>query len=134
MVKIYCIEDINDLKYVGKTTQKLNDRLTRHRAGKKNVGDCSSRELNLDYCIIYELEDCDEGLSRDRERYWINTIDCVNILKLNGENIEKRKERDKERYHKNIEYHKNHNKSYYETNKEKLKARRRERYKISKLL
>jgi len=26
MYKIYCIEDINDLKYVGKTKQKLSDR------------------------------------------------------------------------------------------------------------
>ena len=133
MVKIYCIEDINDLKYVGKTTQKLNDRLTGHRRSKKNEGDCSSRELNLDYCIIYLLEECSEGLSKERERYWINELNTVNIQKLNGEDIEKRRERDKGRYRENIEYHKNHCKNYYEKNKEKIKARRRERYRLKKL-
>jgi len=133
MVRIYCIEDINDLKYVGKTTQKLNDRLTGHRRSKKNEGDCSSRELNLDYCIIYLLEECSEGLSKERERYWINELNTVNIQKLNGEDIEKRKERDRIDYNKNKEYYKNHCKNYYEKNKEKIKARRRERYRLTKL-
>ena len=33
-VKIYLIEDINDLKYVGSTTQKLNIRLSEHKSHK----------------------------------------------------------------------------------------------------
>lgn len=125
---IYCIEDINDLKYVGKTKQKLNDRLTGHRASKKNKGDCSSKKLNLDYCIIYPLEECEEGLSKEREKYWINKVGAVNVFRLIGENKKLKKIRDKERYAENKEYHKNQNKSYYEKNKEILKAKRRERY------
>jgi hypothetical protein len=128
---IYCIEDINDLKYVGKTKQKLNDRLTGHRGSKKNEGDCSSKKLNLYNCIIYSLEECEEGLSREREKYWINKLDCVNHFKLNGENKENRKKYNKKRYAENKEYHKNHFKNYYEKNKEKIKARRRERYRIN---
>ncbi len=128
---IYCIEDINDLKYVGKTKQKLNDRLTGHRGSKKDEGDCSSKKLNLYNCIIYPLEECEEGLSRERERYWINKIDCVNIHKLNGENMENRRIKDKKRYAENKEYHKIIVKIYYEKNKEKIKARRRERYRIN---
>ena len=115
---IYCIEDINDLKYVGKTKQKLNDRLTGHRASKKNKGDC----------IIYPLEECEEDLSKEREKYWINKLDTINKFKLIGENKENRKKRNKQRYCENKDYYDNNNKSYYEKNKEILKAKRRERY------
>jgi predicted secreted Zn-dependent protease len=128
---IYCIEDINDLKYVGKTIQKLNDRLTGHRHTKKNEGDCSSKKLNLEYCIIYQLEECEEDLSKERERYWINKLNSVNDHKLNGENINLRRVRDKERYSKNKDYYNNHNKTYYQKHKEILKAKRRERYKLN---
>ena len=34
MVIIYCIEDINDLKYVGKTTQELRERFNQHLSRK----------------------------------------------------------------------------------------------------
>ena len=44
MVKIYCIEDCNGLKYVGSTIQKLNQRLNDHRSHNE----CMSRKLNLD--------------------------------------------------------------------------------------
>lgn len=81
MVKIYCIEDINDLKYVGSTNQKyLNDRLCQHRCDKRNLKKrrCSSDKLNLEYCIIYELETCDEKDRQRKEDFWIDKIDCVN--------------------------------------------------------
>ena len=86
MIKIYCIEDINDLKYVGKTKQKLYQRLSEHKSdkyGNKNRMTSSSYKLNLEYCIIYTLEECEEDLSREREKYWINKLDCVNERKLN---------------------------------------------------
>ena len=85
MVKIYCIEDINDLKYVGSTKQKLYNRLSSHRQRKKgNRNNCSSKHLNLEYCVIYTLEECEASQSKERERYWINKLDCVNHYKLNG--------------------------------------------------
>tara|TARA_R110002096_G_scaffold411518_1_gene611662 strand:- start:151 stop:567 length:417 start_codon:yes stop_codon:yes gene_type:complete len=77
MVKIYCLEDINDFKYIGSTIMDLNKRLNAHRSNK----DCSSRNLNLDNCIIYELEECEECVRKEREQYWINKTDCVNLYK-----------------------------------------------------
>ena len=86
MIKIYCIEDINDLKYVGSTSQKLHKRFTGHKQNKINkYGKCSSMELNLYHSIIYVLEECEESERKEREKYWINKIDCVNRYKLNGE-------------------------------------------------
>lgn len=83
MVSIYCIEDINDLKYIGSTKQKLSKRFSAHKSRKKNDQYCSSSKLDLDNCKIFELERCDEEDRKERERYWINNIHCVNELKLN---------------------------------------------------
>ena len=108
MVSIYCIEDINDLKYVGSTIQKLNRRFLSHKYGKENNKGCSSQKLNLYNCIIYELEKCNESNRKERERYWINHIDCVNQRKLNYEENKK-------------EYDKKYNKEWRKNNKEKMK-------------
>ncbi len=80
MVKIYCIEDINELKYVGSTIQPITTRLCAHRCDKRNLNkrQCSAIKLNLDNCIIYELEECEKKDRYIRETYWINKIDCVN--------------------------------------------------------
>jgi hypothetical protein len=99
MYTIYCIEDINDLKYVGSTKQTLKIRLNKHQNNKKvnrEVGNCSSEKLDLDNCKIYSLEICNESNRKERERYWINKIDCVNQLKLNYVKKEYMKTWDKE--------------------------------------
>ena len=83
---IYCIEDINDLKYVGKTKQRLSKRFSKHRCEHYQLQNCSSCLLNLEYAIIYILEECEEDLSVERERYWINKLNTVNERKLNGRN------------------------------------------------
>ena len=107
MVSIYCIEDINHLKYVGSTKQKLNRRLSIHKYHKKrNDRYCSSSKLNLDKCKIYELETCNESNRKERERYWINKIDCVNHFKLNGRDMNHRKEWYKNNKEKKKEYNK----------------------------
>ena len=128
MIKIYCIEDINDLKYVGSTKQKLKVRMRQHRTQR----DCSSDQLNLDYSMIYTLEECEEDLRKERERHWINTIDCVNVHKLNGEDLIKRAKRDKAKYDENREKKLKVSADYYKKNKEVLKAKRRERYRLAK--
>lgn len=110
MVIIYCIEDINDLKYVGSTKMKLSDRFQAHKSKK----DCSSTKLNLYNAIIYPLEECEEDLRKEKEQYWINKIDCVNIYKAFGFN--------KKEYHK--EYKKN--------NRERINELQRQRRKLKK--
>ena len=121
MIKIYCIEDINDLKYVGSTGQKLVDRLSQHRYTCR-PSKCSSRELNLYNCIIYTLEECVEDQRKERERYWINKLECVNLHKLNGIDIEKANKRKRE-YAK--EYRKNNREEVNRKKKEYMRVFRK---------
>ena len=107
---IYCIEDINDLKYIGSTKRNLNIRLTEHRYKKKNNLSCSSKKLNLDNCIIYELEKCDDDKRLEREKYYIQKTDCVNEIKYTGRNHNLGQ---KKYYHKNIEKMRKYNREYY---------------------
>ena len=110
MYTIYCIEDCNSLKYVGSTKQKLNRRLNKHKSAKKRNLYCSSSKLNLDNCKIYSLEtDVNKKDKKERERYHINKIDCVNENKLNGRNKENHKEYNKEWRQKHKEYNKEFN-------------------------
>ena len=122
MVKIYCIEDINDLKYVGSTKNSLARRLNGH----KNAKQCSSRKLNLFNCIMYELETCEESNRLVREKYWIHKIDCVNKIKYDidtgsGQYF-------KDYYSANKDKRKNESNNYYHKNKEEVNRRRREKH------
>tara|TARA_R110001592_G_scaffold315387_1_gene591401 strand:- start:68 stop:514 length:447 start_codon:yes stop_codon:yes gene_type:complete len=111
--KIYCIEDCNQLKYIGSTLQTLKRRLINHRADKKRVHRCSSEKLDLDNCKIYQLESCDVSDRCEKEKYWINHIDCVNERKMNF---------NKKKYDK--EYHienKERKKEYCDKHKERKK-------------
>ena len=116
MVFIYCIEDINDLKYVGSTTD-IKRRFRGHKQDKNRGRSCSSRLLHLEHSIIYQLEECKENERKEREKYWINKLDCVNQKKLNGENKEL------SNIAKLMWHHKN---------KDEINRKRRERYQINK--
>ena len=137
MVIIYCIEDINDLKYVGSTTQKLYKRYSGHKSNKSRGQYCSSSKLNLENSIIYVLEECDLNNRSEREKYWINEIDCVNDVKINSddpENIKKRKEKyrssekgkQKEKEYNEI-YNRRRREKYLEI-KDEMNRKRREKY------
>jgi hypothetical protein len=76
-VNIYCIEDCDGLKYVGSTLYSLLNRLKGHKRKNNN---CSSKKLKLDTAKIYLLEKCDRKYRAYYEAYYIDTIDCVNIL------------------------------------------------------
>ena len=114
MVFIYLIEDINDLKYVGSTTQPINCRHANHRCDKYRNHGCSSAELHLEYSIIYLLEECSEEDRKERESYWINKIDCVNKNKLDFDEKEYRKE-----YNKNNDYT-DYKREWYLKNRERI--------------
>tara|TARA_R110000782_G_scaffold23650_7_gene61674 strand:+ start:516 stop:869 length:354 start_codon:yes stop_codon:yes gene_type:complete len=108
MVKIYVIIDVNGLKYVGKTTSRLNIRLNQHRNHKKY---CSSQKLDLNNCEIYLLQECSDEDAKQREYFWIQGLTCVN--QLTG--IFNKKE-----------YKKKYNKEYRLINKEKLNQYQKE--------
>ncbi len=111
MVLIYCIEDINGLKYVGSSILKLKYRFRQHIKDKENDNCCSSKLLDLDNSKIYELEKCKESNRKERESYWINKIECVNIRTLNS-NFNNNKYR--------LDYMKKYNKQNYNNNKNKI--------------
>tara|TARA_R110000796_G_scaffold52786_1_gene124296 strand:+ start:954 stop:1328 length:375 start_codon:yes stop_codon:yes gene_type:complete len=118
MIAIYCIKDINDMKYVGSTEQTLKRRLLGHRCNKRAGQNCSSSKLDLEHSVIYELERCQDNERTERERYWINKIDCVNTMKLNYDKKEDAKK-------------------YYQVNKDKMMEKqrdRRQRIRISKFI
>ena len=78
--KIYKIEDINDLIYIGKTKTSLSVRFCNHKTEYRNInGKCSSHKLNLYNSICVLIEDnLTEEEARERENYYIQNTECVN--------------------------------------------------------
>jgi hypothetical protein len=128
MYKIYCIKDINDLKYVGITKKKLNRRLNQHRVDKNRSHNVSSQKLDLDNCNIYLLEECDD---KKREQYWIDKIDCVNDRNATYDRKERDRQYSNQYYIDHTEqkkqYMKQYNKQYCIDNKDKIKQYSKER-------
>ena len=81
MVSVYKITDCNDLNYIGTTKQTLSHRMSQHRYAKRNPNrhKCSSSKLDLDNCHITLLEICNDENRNDKEQYWINKFECVNL-------------------------------------------------------
>ena len=98
MIKIYCIEDVNGNKYIGSTSQPLNTRLRHHRCHTT----CSSYKLDLYNSFIYTIEECDEENRNEREQYWIDNTECVNIINVIRDK-KKRKEYEKQWYIDNLD-------------------------------
>tara|TARA_R110002126_G_scaffold61513_1_gene158973 strand:- start:378 stop:833 length:456 start_codon:yes stop_codon:yes gene_type:complete len=84
MISIYCITDINNINYVGSTKNKIEQRLSNHKVDKKRHLNISSSKLDLDNVTIKLLELCDEDNRMEREGYWINKLDTININRLQG--------------------------------------------------
>ena len=126
MYTIYCIEDCNSLKYVGSTKTTLNIRLRIHKNDKKRNHYCSSSKLDLYNCEIYSLEtDVNKKDKKERERYHINKIDCVNEKKLNGRNMKHRKIQQKEWRDTNRDKLNQYMKQWHKNNKDEFNLFRR---------
>jgi len=112
--KIYLITDCDNKKYVGKTMETLKRRLQKHKVDSKLNRNCSSNRLNLDDCKIELLATCNKEDSQELEKFYINKIDCVNIVKykyrsealIKYEASEKRKKAKSEWNKKNLIYQK----------------------------
>lgn len=85
---IYLIEDINDLRYVGSTTQLLSKRMSSHIHKTKNgINKASSKYLNLYNSIIIQIDTYDNDDERHhKEKYWIKKLNAINKYKFNGKN------------------------------------------------
>ena len=127
---IYVVEDINDLKYVGRTKRTIDERHQEHKYSKyNNCKKCSSHKLHLENSIISQLEICEEDIAKERECYWINKLDTVNENnRFEGTNKEYQKKYKKEWTKNNKEKIKIISKKWYENNKEHIKARDSQRW------
>ena len=122
-ITIYCVEDINDLKYVGSTKNVMQYRLRQHIRDKELGRNTSSKYLNLYNSIVYELESCSKDERKEREKYWINKIDCVNCRTLQS-NYKDYYEKNKVKIRKcNKQYYLKHRELYLQRSKEQYSAR-----------
>jgi hypothetical protein len=146
--KIYLLEDINDNRYVGSTSEKiLSSRLHTHRRDKKEVEfgvrkkGCSSGLLDLYHCNIILLEEVknEKDIRNEREKHYINNVytECVNTIRFNfdpkkfskdyyAKNKNKIIERTIKWRNENREAYNAQRRKYYQKNKEKICQKRKE--------
>lgn len=130
--KIYKIVNrVNSKCYVGSTTQSLTQRLCEHRSKfNKNKGIYTSKVLfaeDYDGCDIILLEKfpCnDKDELKQKEREWIEKLDCVNRI-IVGRTKQEYKETHKEEK-------KATDKAYYEKNKAFIRSKVKE-YRLNNL-
>ena len=89
MVKVYAIRNrTSEEVYIGTTTKRLLcNRLAEHRADFKRGRPISSgRVVACPTAYIELLEECEDGVRKERERWWIRmTPTCVNQQTLHTE-------------------------------------------------
>ena len=125
-VRVYVLRNrTSDLAYVGSTEQELSRRFTRHRSSRRSwlkgkTNNCSSFPIVADPTAYIELlEECEEGVRYERERWWIeNTPNCVNLC-VPGRDM---KEYQADWYQKNKEKHDARNRAYVEAHREERRA------------
>ena len=91
MYIIYKLTDKNGLSYIGKT-KDFKKRFSCHKCKSNKT---TSRFLDSDSIEKEILEECDDEIAWERERYWINNTKCVNIMKLNYNDLEYKRKRNK---------------------------------------
>jgi len=126
--KIYKITcNVTGLCYIGSTTQELEDRMKRHKNIKGNNYKSLEIIKNNDY--IYEVIEnypCENKIElRQREQFYIDSIECVNKHNAYGLDIENYKEYQKKYAKKNLEKKNQQAKDRYNKNEE-LRQKKRE--------
>ena len=117
--KIYKVTCESGLVYIGSTTQTLKERLRQH---KKSANECSCNKFINPVIELIEDIKCDTKKELlTRERYYIETLDCVNVyVPLQTPQEHYLKHRDRIRDNAKI---------YYQENKEEIIKRNTERNK-----
>ena len=125
--KIICSE--TQQIYIGSTTQPLSKRLSQHKKGSTTAKNFIEPKI---YLVETVCCDTKEELHA-RERYYIENIECVNLMipgRTYNEWIEKNKEiiaeKKKDYHEKNKEKIAQRKKDYYEKNKDTIS----EKYKV----
>ena len=119
--KIYKITcNISGLAYYGSTTQPISKRMGERRSNfKKNRGDCNSKLVlaggNYDYCLVEKVECVDKSELHRRERFYIESNECVNT------SIPGRTQKEYKLMHR--EEISEYQKEYRDENKDELKAK-----------
>lgn len=122
--KIYRIySDVSNKIYIGSTIQPLSKRMGLHRSEKnETISRTMIQEDGIENCHIVLLEDypCEnkEQLLM-RERYWIETIDCINKRK-SILTQEEQVDYNRQWYEENREKLSEHKKQYYQENHDKI--------------
>ena len=73
---IYKISNtVNSKKYIGLTTNSIEHRFKQHKY-KSKTSDCllymAMRKYGVDKFYIEQIEECDNTLLKEKERYWID--------------------------------------------------------------
>ena len=144
--KIYkLVDNSNGKNYIGSTCkQYLSNRLAGHRTDyqiylKGNFHFITSFEIikNGDYDIVLiESYPCDDKMQlHARERYYIETLDCVNKIcptRTKHQYYEANKDKMKQQMKDYSRTHKEEINKFCEENKDKINERRRENEKLKR--
>lgn len=120
VTKIYALMDGITCLYVGRTEQELKER-DRHHKGNWNV--TCSRYIPKDMEWTIELiEECEDNVKQQRERYYIELLEPLYNERMPGRS---RKETAKASREKHIEKARAREKTYRQNHKEHYNARMR---------
>jgi hypothetical protein len=142
MPTIYQITSPSGANYIGSTKLKFAKRQSLHlsqyrlKKGRLTTASILFDEAGPEACVWSILEECDEAVRYEREKFWIQSITCVNKL-IPGRTAEEKKElemawriehaedikvRSHELYLLKREERIAKQKAYYEANREERKA------------
>ena len=127
--KIYKITcNVTGLTYYGSTVNPLSKRMGQHRSDFKKNGLCKSKLVlasgDYDYCLVEKFPCDDKTELHQRERFYIETNECVNA-RIPGRT-------DKEYYEDNRETILEQRKAWRDAHQEEISEYKKEHYLANK--